>query len=165
MSSPKDLLFCETLPPLANSDHLGLSFAVKPKSTPTRSMRRVWRHAYADFDLANDMLSAVDWSALLSSGDVNTCWLNWHSKFLETCIPQALLKARKNLSWLSKPVIQAMSKRNMLFNAAKRSNSPSDWEKYKCVWNKVVAIYASTKQATVLLQLAVCYSEGLLEGN
>ena len=152
LSSPKDLVFCDTLPPLANSDHLGLSFAVaiaKPRLTPTRSMRRVWRYAFADFDLANDMLSAIDWSALLSSGDVNTCWMNWRSKFLqvmETCIPQGLLKARKNLPWLSKPVMQAMRKRNVLFNAAKRSNSPSDWEKYKCVRNKVVAMLRRNKR-------------------
>ena len=76
-------------------------------------------------------------------------WLNWHSKFLqvmETCIPQALLKARKNLPWLFKPVVQAMRKRNMLFNAAKRSNSPSDWEKYMCVQNKVVAMLRWNKR-------------------
>ena len=50
LSSPKNLMFCDTLPPLANSDHLGLSFAVaiaKPRLTPTRSMRRVWRYAFA----------------------------------------------------------------------------------------------------------------------
>ena len=152
LSSPKDLLFCDTLPPLSNSDHLGLSLAItiaKPESNPTRSMRRVWRYAYADFDLANEMLSAIDWSALLSSKDVNTCWLNWRSKFLqvmETCIPQAVLKARKNLPWLTKSVIQAMRKRNLLFNTAKRSNSPSDWEKYKCVRNKVVAMLRRNKR-------------------
>ena len=55
------IVFCDTLPPLANSDHLGLSFAVaiaKPRLTPTSCgiMRRVWRYAFADFDLANDML-------------------------------------------------------------------------------------------------------------
>ena len=38
LSSPKDLLFCDTLPPLSNSDYLGLSLAVsiaKPKRNPT----------------------------------------------------------------------------------------------------------------------------------
>ena len=34
----------------------------------------------------------------------------------------------------------------MLFNAAKRSNSPSDWEKYKCVRNKVVAMLRRNKR-------------------
>ena len=100
-------MYCDTLSPLANSDHLGLSFAVsieKPRSNPTRSKRRIWRYAYANFDLANKMLTAIDWT-ILSSPDVNTTWLNWHSKFLqvmEECIPRAVLKARKNLPWLTK---------------------------------------------------------------
>lgn len=116
LSSPKDLLSCDTLPPLVNSDRLGLSIANnvdKPRWNPIRSTRRVLRYTYADFDLANEVLSAIDWTALLSSNDVNTCWLNWRSKFLqviETSIPQAVLKARKNLPWLSKPIIQAIRK-------------------------------------------------------
>ena len=152
LSSPKSFLFCNTLPPLANSDHLGLSFAVtidKPRPNPTRSMRKIWRYAYADFDLANEMLSAIDWSTLLSSEDVNTCWSNWRTKFLqvmEASIPQAVLKARKNLPWLTKTAIQSMRKRNLLFKTAKKSNSPSDWEKYQCVRNKVVAMLRRDKR-------------------
>ena len=65
---------------------------------------------------------------------------------METCIPQAVLKARKNLPWLTKSVIQAMWKRNLLFNATKRSNSPSDWERYKCIRNKVVAMLRQNKK-------------------
>ena len=116
LSSPKHLLFCDTLPPLSNSDHLGLSLAVslaKPERNPMRGERRVWRYAFADINLANKMLSAIDWSALLSTSDMNSSWLNWRSKFLqvmETCIPQAVLKAQRNLPWLNKQVIQAMRK-------------------------------------------------------
>jgi hypothetical protein len=40
---------------------------------------------------------------------------------MEACIPQLVLKARKNLPWLTKSVIQAMRRRNSLFRAAKRS--------------------------------------------
>ena len=73
---------------------------------------------------------------------------------METCIPQAVLKARKNLPWLTKSVIQAMRKRNLLFNAAKRSNSPSDWEKYKCIRNKVVAMLRQNKKQNSGRQLS-----------
>lgn len=75
LSSSKDLLFCETLSPLSNSDHLGLSLEVsvtKPKRDPsTTCKRRIWRYAYADFDLAKEMLSAIDWNTLLSSSYVS----------------------------------------------------------------------------------------------
>ena len=119
---------------------LAVSLA-KPKRNPTRCKKKIWRYAFADFDLANEILSAIDWSALLSWNDVNSCWSSWRSKFLqvmETCIPQAVLKARRNLPWLNKSVVQAMRKRNLLFNTAKKSNSTSDWKKYKCIRNKVV---------------------------
>lgn len=83
------------------------------------------------------------------SNDVNSRWLTWRSKFLqvmETCIPQAVLKARRNLPWLNKSVVQAMRKCNLLFNTAKKSNSAGNWEKYKCIRNKVVAMLRWNKK-------------------
>ena len=88
----------KTVPPLSNSDHLGLFLAVtvsKPRSCPKRCGRRVWRYAFADFELAQELLEAVDWDLLLSSANVNDCLSKWQSKFLqvmESCIPQAIIK-------------------------------------------------------------------------
>ena len=59
---------------------------------------------------------------------------------MEACISQSFLKARKNLPWLTKSVIQAMRRRNSLFHAAKRSNDDYLWSKYKAVRNQVVAL-------------------------
>ena len=104
LSSPNSLIFCQTVPPLSNSDHLGLLVAVSAattKSNPKRNGRKIWRYALADYDLAHEMLSAIDWNALLQSTDVNMCWSLWHTKFLqvmEVCIPQSVLKARKKLT-------------------------------------------------------------------
>ena len=39
-----------------------------------------------------------------------------------------------------------MRKRNLLFNTAKKSNSAVDWEKYKCIRNKVVAMLRRNKK-------------------
>ena len=39
-----------------------------------------------------------------------------------------------------------MRKRNLLFNTAKKSNNPMDWEKYKCVRNMVVAMLRRNKR-------------------
>ena len=128
LSSPSNLIFCETVSPLSNSDHLGLFLAVSAVTTrcnPKRNGRKIWRYAFADYDLAHEMLSAIDWNSLLQSTDVNMCWSIWHTKFMQVmdaCIPQSVLKARKNLPWLTNPVIQAMRRRNSLFRAAKRSN-------------------------------------------
>jgi hypothetical protein len=56
------------------------------------------------------------------------------------------LKARNNLPWLTKPVVQAMRKRNSCFRAAKRSNDEESWNKYKCIRNKVVALLRRGKR-------------------
>ena len=152
LSTHSNLIFCETVAPLSNSDHLGLSLAVsavKAKCNPKRSGRKIWRYALADYDLAHEMLDAIDWSALFQSSDVNTCWALWHTKFLqvmEACIPQSVLKARKNLPWLTKSVIQAMRRRNSLFRAAKRSDGDDLWNKYKTVRNQVVALLRLNKE-------------------
>ena len=152
LSSPNNLIFCETIPPLSNSDHLGLQLEVsipKPKRNPTRRVRKVWRYAYADFNLADQMISAIDWDTLFSSNDINISWSNWRDKFLQVmdaCIPKVTIKGRKNLPWLTKPVIQAMRKRNRTFHTAKKSKSPGDWDKYKIVRNKVVAMLQLNKR-------------------
>ena len=152
LSSPSNLIFCETVSPLSNSDHLGLSLAVsavKTKCNPKRSGRKVWRYAHADYELAQEMLDAIDWNSLLQSSNVNTCWSIWHAKFLqvmEACLPQSVLKARRNLPWFTKLVVQAMRKRNSYFRAAKRSNSEELWNKYKSIRNKVVALLRRGKR-------------------
>ena len=86
MSSPDNLIFCETVSPLSNSDHLGLFLAVsavKAKSNPKRNGRKIWRYALADYNLAHEMLDAIDWSALFQSADVNNCWSLWYTKFMQ----------------------------------------------------------------------------------
>ena len=65
---------------------------------------------------------------------------------MEACIPQSVLKARKNLPWLTKPVVQAMRKHNSYFRAAKRSNDNLLWNKYKSIRNKVVELLRRGKR-------------------
>jgi hypothetical protein len=65
---------------------------------------------------------------------------------MEACIPQSVLKARKNLPWLTKSVIQAMRRRNSYFRAAKRSDDNELWNKYKTVRNQVVALLRRNKK-------------------
>ena len=125
LSCPSRLISCATIPPLANSDHSGLSLTVSLRDNrrnPKRSCRKIWRYDLADYELANSMISNADWDALLSPNNIDTCWTNWHSKFMKVmggCIPQAVLRCRKNLPWITKPIIQAMRRRNALFRTSK----------------------------------------------
>ena len=151
LSCPSSLISCITIPPLANSDHAGLSLTVSFKDNrknPKRICRKVWRYDIADYELANSMISNVDWDALLSFNDIDTCWANWHSKYMQimdACIPQTVLRCRKNLPWITKAIIQAIRRRNALLRDFKKSNDNQILNKYKKVRNRVVTMLRESK--------------------
>ena len=63
MSTPQALRECVTVPPLANSDHLGICLQVESSSNTlqTRPKRRViWRYEFADINRACELLSNLD---------------------------------------------------------------------------------------------------------
>ena len=64
----------------------------------------------------------------------------WNPVFL-----QVIIKSHSNLPWVSKPIIQAMRKRNSLFCAAKRCSDSSLWAKSEIVRNKVLAVLPWSK--------------------
>ena len=66
-------------------------------------------------------------------------------RIMDLCIPSSTLKPRKNLPWLTKPIIQLMRKRNTLFRAASKTKMEAAVTKYKCVRNRVVAMLRTSK--------------------
>ena len=69
VSSEAQVISCETVPPLANSDHDGILLQWKWRiSTSVKTAPRpIWRYAQADFKQANQLLSECDWDKLLES--------------------------------------------------------------------------------------------------
>ena len=152
MSSPSLFQSCKTIPPLSNSDHLGLSLqsqwkhASQPQSHPKRI---VWRYPHADWQRANNLIQETDWQPLIT-GEVDTSWNNWKNRFLEImreCVPHRRLSPRHNLPWLSKSLVQLMRRRNMLFSRSKMSKSKkrSDFERYKKLRNRVTTQLRNAK--------------------
>ena len=118
MSSPSLFQSCKTIPPLSNSDHLGLSLytiSVETRKSPQSHPKRiVWRYAHADWQRANNLIEETDWQ-LLITGEVDTSWNNWQNQFLEImreCVPHRRLPPCHNLPWLSKSLVQLMRRRN-----------------------------------------------------
>ena len=95
-SSPSLLQSCETIPPLANSDHMGLLLQSQWKQTRQLrggSTRSIWLYKHADWNKAYKLLEGTNWDSLLVD-NVNTSWENWMKHFMEImneCIPQRLL--------------------------------------------------------------------------
>ena len=150
MSSPSLLQSCVTVPPLCNSDHLGLllhSHWRHSKPSADCSARTIWLYEHADWPRVRDLIEETEWSSL-TTDDVDISWENWQQRFLEImkeCIPQKVLPPRRNLPWLNKNLVQLMRKRNMLFSRAKRSCRNSDFEKYKRMRNRVVSQLCEAK--------------------
>ena len=155
MSSPHHVRECSTIPPLVNSDHLGLHIELdlKPTALPNSSRpraRAIWRYQHADFTLAKQRIRDTNWKEFLSD-DIDSAWLGWQDKFLEImeeCIPRKVLPPRhRNLPWLNKSIIQSMRRRNTLFKRAKCSDNHGDYVKYCQARNKVVSHLRSAKAA------------------
>ena len=144
-SLPSHILECNTIPPLANSDHHGLSITISMKITPHQShspRRTVWRYSHADFAKASRMIPETNWDPLASE-DVDQYCTRWQTTFLtimDQCIPKKVLPPKKcNLPWLTKSLVQSMRRRNNLFKRAKRASCPSLKAQYKHARNKVTS--------------------------
>ena len=60
MSAPETLSNCTTVPPLANSDHLGRYSLYVSLIEYLEKLRVIWRYNYADFNLACALLNNLD---------------------------------------------------------------------------------------------------------
>lgn len=68
LSFPSQLIKCCTIPPLANSDHIGI-VKWNPVSAPTHHRRTMWRSAHADWDKARELISSHQGTNLFIIGN------------------------------------------------------------------------------------------------
>ena len=65
---------CETIPPLCNSDHYGVSTRIELRSSIHRSSykgRLVSRYDYADWRLASNLIENTNWDLLFSGENID----------------------------------------------------------------------------------------------
>ena len=148
VSDPHLVRSCSTVPPLSNSDHLGLQVDLSLRSTIiTPKSHVVWRYKHADWERACDLINSTDWKSLLNQSDMNKSWCNWRDKFMQIMhetIPSGTIPPRRNRPWLTKKLIQAIRKRNALHKRAKATNN---YTKYRHYRNKVVGLLKNAKMA------------------
>ena len=148
-SEDSQLHTCETVPPLANSDHYGILSVFNKKVNKRRTKnkgRRIWRYSYADWDGANEAIEQFDWTTVMTQ-NIDDTWENWLHQFMSIMnqfIPNCTLLSKRNLPWLTKPLINSIKKRNLLFKRAKKSAS---FRNYKIARNKTLADIRSAKLA------------------
>ena len=87
ISSPENIISCETVPPLSNSDHLGILVVTEgQKRQPTvqnNPRRQIWHYARADFELASNILSNLDLASIMDTNDIHQSWEKVEGSFLK----------------------------------------------------------------------------------
>ena len=149
MSAPENLSECETVPPLANSDHLGISVKLThPRAQPTyRKRRTIWRYDHADFSTACALLNQLDLEHIFAESSIDECRLHWKEAFYEimdTCIPKGSLPSKHSLPWMTKEIVQLIKKRNYYYRKYKQNKSYGT--SYKRTKNRVITKFRQSKQ-------------------
>ena len=96
------------------------------------------------------MIEETDWDHLFQNKNIDHSATSWHSRFMEimsVCIPQQILRRRRNVPWLTKNIIRYIRKRNAAFQASSKSGKPEHHSKYRKLRNKVVILMRSAKSS------------------
>ena len=122
---------CSVLPPLANSDHNGISLTItKHSKKPSKpvSKKTIWKYAKADF------VKASNWDSLFHGKSVDEACTAWEETLLsimEQCIPKGKLPKKKNVPWASRNVRRTIMKRDCAHKRYKRRGDTQSKLKYK----------------------------------
>ena len=149
LSDTNDLNHCCTIPPLSNSDHLGITISLKwiANTKHYSKSRCVWLYGNADFNKACHIINATDWNSIITDEiKFNKSTEQWTEKFLsimEECIPRANIKPRRYLPWIT---TRHMRKRNNTFRKAKRTQKSKHLLKYKKLRNLVVCLVRQERE-------------------
>ena len=136
---------CTVIPPLANSDHNGISLIVNQRKSPKPSIKRtIWKYSQADFVKASELIEETDWDQLFSGKSIDEVCLIWQETFLsimDQCIPKGVLP-----TWASHSIRRIILKRNRAYKCYKRTGDATSGQRYQQLRNKAVSELRKAKQ-------------------
>ena len=97
-------------------------------ASPSASFRRVWQYGSANFSLANQILSSIPWSSILTSTDINSAWVVFKHVLLQVVhitVPSKLISSSLHPPWINCSFLSKIKRRNFLYRRSKSSNSHS----------------------------------------
>ena len=102
----------------------------------------------ADWDSAAEILDSIEWDDILSD-NVNLYWSAWKHFFLcdGNLYPHTVANIKGNSPLITKEVLSAIKKRDILFQAAKSTGNPADRAKYNSKRNEAVKMLRECKQS------------------
>ena len=117
-STRRMVQLCETIPPLANSDHLGIHLVLSIrlcKNIQKPQTRKIWQYKLADFDQAVELLESVEWENQLNNSDPSLYWSTWKHYFLQIMdisMPHIEVNTKKfgSIPWINGEIKKAVRK-------------------------------------------------------
>ena len=95
----------------------------------------------ADYDKINDALSSVDWSVEFSGKDCNEMWESFCEKINTTVSQHVSFKKVRNAQekspWMTRLTRRMIKKRNKAWNIYRQFSSTRNFNRYKCLRNRV----------------------------
>lgn len=152
VSNPRSVLHSEVGAPLLNQVryHLPVIGTIDQPSRQTQTFKRkIFLYDRGDYDSFRRQLNAVDWDAMFVTRDVDTITefiTNTISDIADKNIPNKVISVRKdNPPWFTTKLKSVIRKKNRLHKKAKRTNLPSDWQKFRSFRNRCNKLVLNAK--------------------
>jgi hypothetical protein len=126
---------CQTVPGIGDHDIVVVDSDVKAKINKSKS-RRVCRFKDVNWDDIKKDASMLNDKLLheFSESGLDNSWEHFKvglKEIMDKYIPSKMSSSRYNLPWLNRKLKAMTRKKQKLYNKARKSKSPKDWEKFK----------------------------------
>ncbi|MES9991692.1 MAG: reverse transcriptase domain-containing protein, partial [Candidatus Thiodiazotropha sp.] len=111
-------------------------------------VRHIWRYEYGDYNLLRQKAASTDWNSL-QDDDTNTYANNLNitiNTIAGECIPNKEIRVRPfELPWITCSIKRHIRKRKRAYKKAKRTNTNSNWTKFRKLRNEVTTMLRDSK--------------------
>ena len=146
------------LPSFSNIDHLPIFASLEISNTSaTRQTTQIWDYRHMDADKLVRLLMNTDWDTLMDC-DVDEATDNFTHILMTAAIEsipiRTISKKNSDKPWFTAELKQQIRKRDRLFQAAKKSNTDHDWERWRRQRNLTTDTNQRLKNAHIQTQVA-----------
>ena len=111
--------------------------------------RHIWHYDRGNYDLMRNKTTSFDWDSIMNN-DINIYANNMNTTvtaIAKECIPNRCIKIKPSEPpWITTDIKRNIRKRKRAYKKVKRTNSESDWKKFKTLRNKVVQNIRDSKK-------------------
>ena len=113
-------------------------------------IRHIWQYDQDNYELLHNKAALFDWNHI-KDNDINIYANNINTTVIslaKECIPNRCIKSKPSEPpWINSTIKRNIRKRKRAYKKVKRTNSESDWKKFKSLRNKVVQNIRDSKKS------------------